>query len=376
MCVRGAPQLEAARLGGVYTSHDGGETWQRTDNDESGPRFPECILVHPGNPDMLFAAQITGSQRVGSLFRKVGTAPWQGLGPQNGLPSGAEVHAIAGGATEPSTTLFIAVEVWDAKGQGRTQESGIYRSGNDGQAWEQVLSDPTLRIFRFACVNAKEAFAATTRGVLRTEDGGATWHDLSKGLPLPGRTEWVGVVPTTPLPTVYAGMAGGGTARCRRLPFAVSEYRRRGVEHYLCRPRMVVSGMRAHLDSAWSVESFPHACGDLARYVNLSTMQRDVGEVRDDLLGASFGEDVAVLAAIDEEVEVPRWLAEGWAKTKDVVRLRYRERRWEKRLVVWERHLARNDSVHLGGQCCGAGGSSAPLVAVQYLVFVRMGPVS
>ncbi|MEW6358055.1 MAG: hypothetical protein AB1696_17100 [Planctomycetota bacterium] len=369
VCARSAKAKEAGTQGGIYTSADGGATWEAIADGlpERWAPWAYRVLVHPRKWDTLFLA--TGEAKDG-LFQKVGDGPWQRLAAENGLPTDAEVYALAAATGEAGDVLFAAVEVWDAKGQTRTQASGIYRSLDDGQTWKQVFSDPARRIHQFACVDARETYAATTRGVLMTEDGGETWQDLSQGLPLPGRTTHIAIVRTRPSPTIYAGMEGGGHVRCRRLPFSVLEYKRRGVSHYLCQARMVAPGMRAHLDSAWSVESFPAEWNDLGALANLSTLQRDALEADGDFLRLRFGADATLFLAMDEKAPMAKQLAANdWRKEQRDMQLRYRDGKAESRFAVWSRPVKSDEALTLGGQFFGAKPTDRPTAPVQYLIF-------
>ncbi|MBM4050686.1 MAG: hypothetical protein FJ279_36780, partial [Planctomycetes bacterium] len=67
VCLQSRPGRDEVQMGGVYVSSDGGATWKLTDDGQSGLRFPNRVLVHPRKPDMVFATQLQGSKRSGSL---------------------------------------------------------------------------------------------------------------------------------------------------------------------------------------------------------------------------------------------------------------------------------------------------------------------
>lgn len=128
----------AATGDGVYRSDDRGEHWRRAGSGSEG-RAIWSILPHPGRPGVIFA----------------------GLGPR-----------------------------------------GILRSDDDGETWREARLDEPAAIFNIADdgvtllpfsarvtgiaadENRPELIYASVEveGVLRSKDGGLTWHDCSKGL--------------------------------------------------------------------------------------------------------------------------------------------------------------------------------------------------
>lgn len=102
---------------------------------------------------------------------------------------------------------------------------GVYRSTNAGASWTPVLNvimatdievDPTNgnQVFA-ACGN----FASPGFGIYRTTDGGANWTRLSSGLPSYGGMARLSISPSSPN-VIYAGIGNGsadgaGTWLCR-----------------------------------------------------------------------------------------------------------------------------------------------------------------
>ncbi|HYJ59921.1 MAG TPA: hypothetical protein VE032_00475 [Actinomycetota bacterium] len=170
---------------GVLRSTDGGTTW--TALGLAG-RYLRGLASDPATPDVLFAAAYGGGVVRTDDARGAG-----GFSPLPGSPPNPEELAIAG------STLYVAAGsagVWSSPvaGGGWTQ-LGVGRIP-DGPTWLSVAA------YR-ACgrdVVYVGATAGAANGVVRSDDGGATWEDLT-GAPTTiartmggptGRTWWLG----------------------------------------------------------------------------------------------------------------------------------------------------------------------------------------
>jgi hypothetical protein len=175
-CVSKQRVLAAVSVGGAYRSNDGGASWQpfnanvRADFLPEANRFPEvgqCVhklLVHPGDPDMLYQQNHCGVYRARSNATKW-TDVTDGLSTRFGF-------ALALPAAEKDTLFTVPME------------SADFRCNPDGR-------------FRVAC----------------SRDRGKTWELLTKGLPQ--RHAHLGVLraamyadPLSPA-GVYVGTTGG-----------------------------------------------------------------------------------------------------------------------------------------------------------------------
>jgi photosystem II stability/assembly factor-like uncharacterized protein len=156
------PELVLGTGRGVFISADGGETFRGP--GDGLPAGPVLALV----VSSYFAADPV-------LFASVGAAgvARSGDGGRTWTPSGLEGVAVNDLAWL-GPILFAATE------------RGLYRSENAGKAWTAVgegLKDVAPRRFLFphAPGSAAEAFLATDRGLFRTADGGLRW--LPSGFP-------------------------------------------------------------------------------------------------------------------------------------------------------------------------------------------------
>jgi hypothetical protein len=97
----------------------------------------------------------------------VATFPWKANGALDQYSSNCgEVRDLL---QTSANTLFAA-----------TQGGGVYKSVNDGATWAKVSSFPEQYVWRLAGhpSNPLLIFAATTKGLLRSQDGGVSWTTL------------------------------------------------------------------------------------------------------------------------------------------------------------------------------------------------------
>jgi hypothetical protein len=184
----------------LFRSEDGGEhfsfvrsLWDHPHRPEWGAGFGgqaiHTVLPHPSDPSRINVAMSTGGVYRSEDSGASWTAANQGLkvifAPDPFPEFGQCVHKVARDSTNPDR-LFLQ------------NHNGVYRSDDDGKSWNSIAEDlPTD--FGFAMVthphDADTAynFPVVDGGnrvppdhacrVYRTEDAGATWTPLTKGLP-------------------------------------------------------------------------------------------------------------------------------------------------------------------------------------------------
>lgn len=195
----------------IFRSTDGGRTWQRS---ESGLTESPIVslAVDPRNPRTVYAGSWSfKAANQGSLFRSTdGGVTWAAIPGLGGASS------IAFDSADPQV-IYI------------TQGRGLFHSRDGGQTWAPLMngevmperlargvavapSDPdrlavidsqtiflsfdagnswvrsgscgsTCRAVAFDPLDADTLYVGRSPGVLRTVDGGATWHSFSSGLP-------------------------------------------------------------------------------------------------------------------------------------------------------------------------------------------------
>src|ERR1043165_3650650 len=185
--------------GGVWKTNDYGLTWKPIFDDQPTGSIG-AIAVAPSQPETIYVGSGEGLQRpdlsVGDgIYKSIdGGKTWQHLGLRDGPQIGAIIID-----PKDAHRLFVAVL---GHPYGANQERGVYRSTNGGQSFEKVLykDENTGAIgLRFDPTNAQTVYAhlwaarqgpwengqwqGPTSGLYKSTDGGATWRQLTKGLP-------------------------------------------------------------------------------------------------------------------------------------------------------------------------------------------------
>jgi photosystem II stability/assembly factor-like uncharacterized protein len=197
---------------GIYKSSDAGKTWANVGLRETG-RIGR-ILVHPTNPDIVFACALgrtTGPQEERGVFRTTdGGKNWQRVlfvDPKTGC-SGIDL--------DPKDPNVLMAGMWQVEmhtwamfsgGPG----SGVYRSRDGGTTWQHLENSglpksPLGKIdVAIAPSNGKRMFAliqTPNQGSLwRSDDAGDSWKVVSWDRRLIGRAGYyirVAVSPTNP----------------------------------------------------------------------------------------------------------------------------------------------------------------------------------
>ncbi len=189
----GEPQLrDCVSWGdGVYKSTDGGETWKHLGLKET--RHISRVRVHPENPDLVYVAAIGNpfgpSEDRGVYRSKDGGETWEKVffkHPQAG------VIDLVMCKHDPNILYASTFEVfrrtWGLKAGG--PNSGIFKSTNGGDTWEELTQNPGLPsddLGRIGLAHSKDMPNRITalvdskekNGLYQSEDGGKTWTWLT-----------------------------------------------------------------------------------------------------------------------------------------------------------------------------------------------------
>ena len=183
---------------GMYKSTDEGKTWTHIGLDAT--RQIGRVLVDPKSPDIVFVAalgQVYGPNPERGVFRsRDGGLTWQKVLFKNENVGAADL------AFDPQNSQIVYASLWATR---RTPWSvyppsygpggGLHKSTDGGATWQQLTNGlPTEKLGRigiavaptnhnrvYAIVDAKEG------GLYRSEDAGATWVQISKDSRLWGR---------------------------------------------------------------------------------------------------------------------------------------------------------------------------------------------
>jgi photosystem II stability/assembly factor-like uncharacterized protein len=151
--------------GGIYASHDAGESWQRINADTRlwgrGSDFAE-IKVHPKNPEIIFVGNICSYKSVdgGKTFTAF-----------KGAPGGDDYHRIWINPDNPDIMLFAT-------------DQGAIITVNGGQTWSSWYNQPTAQFYHVITDNQFPYWVyggqqeSGSAGVASRGDYGAiTWRD-------------------------------------------------------------------------------------------------------------------------------------------------------------------------------------------------------
>jgi hypothetical protein len=184
------PERPAARGGPTWQSRGPAPTRSAQvdvppDNEVCGAI--QAIAAHPTNADIVYVGTVNG----GIWKTTNATAPrptW--VAQTDGLPS-LSIGAIAFDATDATQqTLIAGIGRWSNFARRGDDEIGVYRTTNGGTTWT-LLGATTLLGQRMSAVSARGAVlmaASTNGGLFRSTNTGATWTLVSgtSGLPTGG----------------------------------------------------------------------------------------------------------------------------------------------------------------------------------------------
>lgn len=184
--------IYAGTQDGPYRSTDGGDTWERLNFPVRGA-VVWSLALHPRNPDVIYAglapAALYRSEDAGKGWSKVESAKSPGHCEMN-FPT--RLVRIVFDSANPDT-IYAGLEV-----------SGVIRSEDGGKTWTD-LSEPLIRLADNPHLKSRigsdldsegmldthalaataaapgTAFLAVRMGLFRTDDRGASWRDMQIG---------------------------------------------------------------------------------------------------------------------------------------------------------------------------------------------------
>jgi hypothetical protein len=198
----GVRVLVGTRKGGFVLTSDGRrERW-----DVSGPHFAGWEIYHikgsPADPDRLYASQSSGwfgqqiqrSDDGGKTWEPVGNAfAYDGVAGTHKWYDGTDrpweftrVWHLEPSLTDPDT-VYAGVQdaaLFRSADGGKTwQELEGLRGHGSGSAWQPGAGGMCLHTILLDSNDAKRMYVAiSAAGAFRTDDGGATWRPINRGL--------------------------------------------------------------------------------------------------------------------------------------------------------------------------------------------------
>lgn len=151
-------------MGAAYISEDGGHNWRMINHLELGSDTGCRPAFHPTDPNVIFASsggRLRVSRDRGHTFKSIGNLR-EGLRGEIAIDPADVKVMLAGTHGEKS---------WLSKDAGVTWNQCNGPQGEPLHFFFDHASSPTLM------------FAATRKGIWRSDDGGGTWRDKSGGLP-------------------------------------------------------------------------------------------------------------------------------------------------------------------------------------------------
>ncbi|UCH94070.1 MAG: hypothetical protein JSV88_27905 [Candidatus Aminicenantes bacterium] len=165
-----------APTGGLWKSVDGGQTW--TTNTDGLPNLGVSdILIHPGNPDIMYIA--TGDKQRGSalslgIMKSLdGGETWQFTGLNPDVTEKCKIGKMLMHPDNPEIILAAA-------------NKGVYKTTDEGDTWEKKVEGDFFDIEVHPNHSSIWYASRAATGVYRSMDAGETWTRLTDGLPNPG----------------------------------------------------------------------------------------------------------------------------------------------------------------------------------------------
>jgi len=189
-CIRG----NISHGDGIYKSVDGGKTWKNVGLHDT--RAIGKVIVDPHNADVVYVAalgHVYGSNAERGIFRTTdGGKTWDKVLYKDENTGGIDI------AFDPHNSHILFAALWEAHRTPWTLSSGgpgsgLYRSNDGGATWKQLTEHglpkgPYGRIGVAVSSNSDRVYAlieAAEGGLYRSDDGGENWQLIN-----PDRSNW------------------------------------------------------------------------------------------------------------------------------------------------------------------------------------------
>ncbi|MGC2184611.1 MAG: transcriptional regulator [Terriglobales bacterium] len=184
--------------GTLFLSADGGHNWSRLAHLGGDDNVLDHIVIDPQNPKHIYvSAWSVVNQQAGDVFRsRDGGNNWEALPGVHGK----SVRALA---IAPYDSKVLVIGALD----------GVFRSKNGGNSWEQIspANQTELKNIESIAVDPKNpdvVYAGTWHLAWKTDDSGANWHRINKGM-IDDSDVFSVIVDSTNPAVVYASACSG-----------------------------------------------------------------------------------------------------------------------------------------------------------------------
>ena len=193
-CIR----LDVTHGDGVYRSNDGGHSWVHLGLEDT--RHISRVRIHPTNPDIVFVAALGhafGPNEQRGIFRSTdGGRNWENVLFKSENAGAGDL------SIDPGNPNLLFAGIWQVRRNfwnltSGGPDSGLWRSRDGGDTWEDVSSNPGLPDLPFGRIGVAISPAKAGRiyatveagepGVYRSDDYGDTWELVSDNRDLQGR---------------------------------------------------------------------------------------------------------------------------------------------------------------------------------------------
>lgn len=165
--------LYAGTEAGLYRTQNGGEHWERLDTPfDPGSGWPAgvavwSLLIHPRDPNLIFVgtcpSALYRSRDAGATWEKLDAA----LTPECAPIVYSRVTCLMADPEQPET-IWAGVEI-----------DGVWRSRDAGNSWERLsegLSSTDIHSLTIVPGTPRTVFAATNNDLNLSRDDGETWE--------------------------------------------------------------------------------------------------------------------------------------------------------------------------------------------------------
>jgi photosystem II stability/assembly factor-like uncharacterized protein len=175
---------------GLYVSDDGGMTWTRDNFATTHIYRCHTIVFHPTERDVVYVTISNAGSRNGIWRSRDGGRSWSQL--TAGLPSPAAMGRASLAIAPSDPNILFALIANDRRGV-----LGVYRSGDGGNAWQDVAGNHFTEERQMSYNNTIAIHPTNPNHVLcggvdlhRTTNGGNSWRQVTKWFKERGDTDY------------------------------------------------------------------------------------------------------------------------------------------------------------------------------------------